>query len=318
MRVVPVLYPCDLGRHEHGRYVASGERGAADLILDLIEDEGVRFARPETVAVDFPEEPDPEDAPLKFDGPISRAVCALAEVVARVNAQGDFPLVLGGDHTTLAGHVLGHALRHPKGVGLAVLADAHLDLARPAIPVYDDVKRLRTDASTTQDGGAARMALAAALRLIPDRFELGRQMARSSLLAKQTSVIGVRGPEWAQVRAAEKEQGVDVWRMERLELDGEAAYRSMLSRHLAQGPIVLSVDATGLDPGLMTAVRDPVSDGLDWSFLKRTLEQCAPHVDRLLGLDLAHVDPTRDSAHHAATSRLIETLAPFLARLSRA
>lgn len=317
MRLVPVLYPCDVGRTDRGTYQTSGERGAADLVLDLLEDEGLRLARPELVPVQFPEAPDSPEAKLKYDEAVATSVQALAEAVAKVNGAGDFPLILGGDHTTVCGHVLGHAQRHPDGVGLAVLADAYLDLATPAEPAYDDTARLKSDPKCTRDGDAHRMVLAAALRMIPEEYALGQRMAKSSLVAAQTSVIGVRGPEWAQLRANERAAGIEVWRMERLELDGEAAYRSMLNRHLARGPIVLSIDVTGLDPHLMTAVRDPVSDGLDWSFLKRTLEQCVPHVDRLLGLDIAQVDPTRDDVHHTATSRLIETIAPFLHRLTR-
>jgi arginase family enzyme len=105
--------------------------------------------------------------------------------------------------------------------------------------------------------------------------------------------------------------------MERIEFDGESAYRSVLTQHLSRGPIVLSVDVTGLDPDLMTAVREPVPDGLDWSFLKRTLEQCLPHVDRILGLDICELDPTRDDAHQGALIRFAETVGPFLRKLGR-
>jgi arginase len=317
MRLVPVLFPCDLGRTDRGRYVPSGERGAPDVLLDLLEDEGVRLARPEIVAVEYPEAPDDENAPLKNDALLARAATSLAEVVAKINASGDFPLILGGDQTTLLGHVLGHAVRHPEGIGLAVLSDAYLDLSTPAPPVYDDAAKLRTDAKVTRDGNGARMVVAGALRMIGPEHALGSAMAKSSVRAKQTSIAGVRAPDHAQLKQNERAAGIEVWRMERVELEGEAAYRSMLSRHLSQGPIVLSIDASGLDPHLMTAVRDPQSDGLDWSFLKRSLEQCVRHVDRLLGLDIAHVDPSKDDAHQSATSRFAETLAPFLQRLAR-
>lgn len=317
MRLVPVLFPCDLGTTERGRYVASGARGAPDVVLDMIEGEGVRLARPVAVPVEYPSDPDPEDAPLKLDSHVARAITALAEAVDAVNAAGDFPLILGGDHTAMLGQVLGHSARHKEGIGLAVLADAYTDLATPGIPVYEDSGRLERDPEVTKSGNVHRMVLAAALRLIPDTFELGRVMKKSSVLARQTSVVGVRAPALAQIRANEKAAKVDIWRMERLELDGEAAYRSLLNRHLSSGPIALSIDVTGLDPHLMTAVRRPNPDGLDWSFMKRTLDQCVPHVDRILGLDISELDPTRDDAHHGAMSRFAEMLAPFLKRISR-
>ncbi len=316
MQVVPILFPSDLGRSDRGRYVEAGERGAPDVILDVLEGEGVRLARP--VAVPVPPPPDDSaDAPLKFDEALTQAVEALAAAVEKVNAEANFPLILGGDHTALLGHVLGHSRRHKKGIGLAVLADAYTDLATPATPVYDDKARLLKDPEVTKSGNAHRMVVAGALRLIPETFALGRAMAGSKVIAAQTSVVGVRTPTWSQIRSNEKRAKIEVWRMDRLEFDGENAYRGLLTRHLALGPIVLSVDVGGLDPGLMTAVKQPVPDGLDWTFLKRTLEQAIPHIDRVLGLDICELDPTRDDAHQGSLIRFAETVAPFLKRISR-
>ncbi len=312
-----MLFPSDLGRTDRGRYQEGGERGAPDLLLDMLEGEGVRMARPITVSVEVPQEPDAEDAPLKLDAAIARAVVALAEVVESVNADANFPLILGGDQIALWGHIMGHSDRHQEGIGLAVLSDGALDLGTPGPPVYDDAARLGSDPEVSETGNAHGMILSGALRMIPDDFAIGKLLRKSAVQAAQTSVVGVRGPLTAALRANEKAAGIEVWRMERLELDGESAYRSMLSRHLSEGPIILSIDATGLDPDLMTAVRDPRSDGLDWSFLKRSLEQCLPHVDRILGLDVSELDPTQDDAHHGALLRFGETLAPFLRKLTR-
>lgn len=316
MRLVPVLFPSDLGHNHRGEYAPGGERGAPDVLLDLLEDEGLRFSRPVSVPVPAAEAA-PEDAALKFDAPLAEATQRLAEVVAEINAAADFPLVLGGDHSALCGHALGHSARHRQGIGVAVLADAFSDLARPAPPVFEDKKRLRTDPAVTRDGGLSRMALAATLGELPADTALGALMQGSAAQAKQTSVVGVRAPTWAQVKEAEARLGVDVWRMERLELDGESTYRSALTRHLSYGPILLSIDVGGLDPDLMPAVREPVSDGLDWSFLKRSLEQCVPHKDRILGLDICELDPGREDAHQRGLVRFAETLAPFLRRLAR-
>jgi arginase len=317
MRVVPILFPSDLGRSERGKYVEGGERGAPDVILDVLESEGVRLGRPIPIPVAVPNGDDPEDSHIKFDVALTGPVKALAEAVAAVNAAADFPLILGGDHTALLGHVLGHSKRHSQGIGLAVLADAYTDLATPALPVYDDKERLTKDPEVTKSGNVHRMVVAGALRMIPEQYELGKLMAGSAVMAAQTSIAGVRTPPWPQIRANEKKSGIEVWRMDRLEFDGEGAYRSMLSRHLAKAPIVLSIDVGGLDPDMMTAVRNPKPDGLDWSFLKRSLEQCLPHVDRLLGLDICELDPTRDDAHQGGLIRFAETLAPFLKRLQR-
>ena len=318
MRIVPVLFPCDLGRSTDGQYEVGGEHGAPDLVLDMLEGEGVRLARPMTISVEAPTDPDAPDAPLKFDEAVTRAILGLAEVVEKVNADANFPLILGGDHTALLGHVLGQSRRHAEGIGLAVLADAYTDLATPAEVIgTEDKKRLRTDPDVTKSGNVHRMVMAACLKMLPADTALGTAMKHSAVTASQTSIVGVRASEWAQIKKNEKAAKIEVWRMERLEFDGESAYRSMLTRHLSQGPIVLSLDAGGLDPHMMTAVRRPIPDGLDWSFLKRTFEQCLPHVDRILGLDISELDPTQDDAHQGGLTRFAETVAPFLKRLGR-
>ena len=199
-----------------------------------------------------------------------------------------------------------------------MLSEAQADLCYPGTPAYDEhAKRLAEDPSLTPTGDAHRMVLAGVLRQFPEGTALAHALQASALDASHTTVVGVRGRESAQIRKVEQATGIDIWRMERLELDGEQAYRSLLERHLVRGPIVLSVDVRGLDPHLMSAVNDPVSDGLDWSFLKRSLEQCLPHVDRILGLDICELDPLRDEAHSIAQVRFAETVGPFLRKISR-
>jgi arginase family enzyme len=305
MRIVPVLFPCDLGHNNPDGSTAGGERGAPDVLLDQLEGEGVRLAAPVTLSIPPPTPPDGTDF---VDPALPSAVEALAESVAGINGNADFPLILGGDHTGLLGQVLGHSRRHADGIGLAVLADACLDL-KPWPP----------DRGGKEPPEVARSVLSAALRRFPADSALGAALAESTLQASQLSVAGVRAPRSARARVREEEgaTGVDVWTMERIELDGESAYRSVLNQHLARGPIVLSVDVCGVDPHLMPAVRTAFPDGLDWSFLKRSLEQCVPHVDRILGLDICGLDPSRDDAYKSAASRLAETLAPFLQKLRR-
>src|SRR5262245_53810170 len=103
MRLVPVLFPSDLGTTHRGQYVPGGTREAPDLFLDMIEGEGVRLARPVAVPIDFPTSPDPEEAELKLDQWVAKSIISLAEAVDKVNADGDFPLILGGDQTALMG-----------------------------------------------------------------------------------------------------------------------------------------------------------------------------------------------------------------------
>jgi arginase len=239
------------------------------------------------------------EAPVPFDAEHVAAAEALATAVVEVNDRGDFPLVLGGDHTAMLGHLLGHSRRHPRGFGLALLAEPQLDLCLP------------------EEADIARCVLAGALGRFPEGSALADMLRAVAVSPAQTTVAGVRGEETKREVALEQTTGIDVWRMERIELDGEQAYRSVLERNLSRGPIALSIDARGIDPHLMAAVNDPVPDGLDWSFLKRSLEQCLPHVDRILGLDICELDPLRDEAHGLSQVRFAEAVAPFLRKITR-
>jgi arginase family enzyme len=294
MRLVPVLFPSDLGRGAAGTG-DGGTRGAPDRLLDVLEGQGVRFAKPISVPVGAL---DGDGSP--WDEVAAQAVLELADAVERVNAEADFPVVLGGDHYGLLGHVLGHSRRFGKGIGLGLLCEASLDLEDPQ--------------SHPDDG--IRSVLAGVLGLWSDATPLGRTMAGGRVRPERASVAGVRRSS-REARTRADRSGIEVWSMERLELDGETAYRSVLTQHLERGPIALSIDVGGLDPDLMTAVADPVPDGLEWSFLKRSLEQCVPHIDRILGLDICELDPSRDDAHQGALTRFAETVGPFLRRLSR-
>ncbi|MBX2811137.1 MAG: arginase family protein [Myxococcales bacterium] len=317
MRIIPILCPSDLGRSDRGNPTSTGLRGAPDVLLDLLEEQGVRFGRPVALTVPVLGEPDDEFSPLKFDELLKTAALQLASAVADINADANFPLILGGDHTAMFGHLLGHSERHPQGIGLAVLADPSGDLGFPGRPVYEDRKRLGSDPEVTETGNAASMVLAGVLRHFPAGSAMAECLKASALDPSHTSVVGLRGLETAQLKSLERKLPIELWRMERLELDGEQAYRSMLERHLAKGPIALSIDVRGIDPGLLAAVNQPVPDGLDWSFIKRSLEQCLPHVDRILGLDICEFDPSEDTVHSVGQVRLAETIAPFLRKITR-
>ncbi len=83
MRVVPILFPSDLGRSDRGRYQEGGERGAPDVILDVLESEGVRMACHDALTEG------------RVDQGLARAAGVRAMVVAPLRA-GRYPIgVLG-------------------------------------------------------------------------------------------------------------------------------------------------------------------------------------------------------------------------------
>ena len=73
------------------------------------------------------------DARARYLGEISRALEVVARKVERIAARGDFPLILGGDHSIAAGSVAGiasFARKAKKKVGVLWI-DAHGDINTP-------------------------------------------------------------------------------------------------------------------------------------------------------------------------------------------
>src|SRR5947209_12631791 len=98
----------------------------------------------------------------------------IAALVARAKAQGQLPLVLGGDHSVALGTLGG--LARSAGAGGALWLDAHGDLNRP---------------ETSPTGNVHGMVLAAALGLAGPRFE-SHAWPIPTVEPSRVALVGVR------------------------------------------------------------------------------------------------------------------------------
>src|SRR5213596_79558 len=106
------------------------------------------------VPVAIAEATDEGDESARFLGPIKETCERVAGVVRGALEEGQFPLVLGGDHSAALGSLGGLAAAH--GPGGVLWLDAHGDLNRP---------------QTSPTGNVHGMPLAAALGLAGPEFE---------------------------------------------------------------------------------------------------------------------------------------------------
>ncbi|MBP5284074.1 MAG: arginase family protein, partial [Treponema sp.] len=114
--------PIDFGASRHGADMGPSAIRLAG-IKDRLESLGhktVKYFSP--MQINPQEYEDAGNPKAKYLGPIVRANTQLAEEVEKSTLEGDFPLILGGDHSIALGSIAGlSAAYKKKGLKLGVL-----------------------------------------------------------------------------------------------------------------------------------------------------------------------------------------------------
>lgn len=121
--------PLDFGASRHGSDMGPSAIRLAGL-REKLESLGHRVRQSASPVRTLPQETlDPGNPKAKYLAPITRWCEALAKEVHRSAAAGEFPLVLGGDHSVALGSIAGiSAVAAERGERLGVLyVDAHGD-----------------------------------------------------------------------------------------------------------------------------------------------------------------------------------------------
>ncbi|WP_129785259.1 arginase family protein [Promicromonospora panici] len=240
------------------------------------------------------------------------ALLAMTEQVGdRVSAAvaaGRFPLVLGGDCSSLLGIV--PALRQEKPVGL-LFVDGHED----TMPL-----------DVSEDGEAANSEIGLLLGLT-GRLMRGRLAERMPALRRdELAILGPRDLEWRRQFNVDSLRDAGVWMRDWPELAADPqASGAAAAGYLRRGRERwwLHVDLDVLDPeefpaqGLPEFEDEP--NGLTWDQLTRTLT-AAVERGGCLGMSLAIYDPDQDpdrSGAHRILRLLTEVMAAQPATMPR-
>lgn len=219
----------------------------------------------------------------------------LAERVGRHLEDGDFPLVIGGDHSCAIGTWSGvkRALGAPARLGL-IWIDAHMDSHTVA-----------TSATRNIHG----MPLASLLGHGDPRLT-GVAGAGPALQPEDVCLIGVRSFE-SEEAALLKKLGVRVYFMHEVRRRGLsevfAEARQRVAAHTAGYGISIDLDA--LDPAEGPGVGTPVPGGLLRADMTEALA-LAHGDERLLAVEIVEYNPYRDE--HFVTARAIHDLCQSL------
>jgi arginase len=239
---------------------------------------------------------DPATGLLNPDG-IVHYSRALADAVAQVRAQGDFPVVLGGDCSILLGCVL--ATRREGRSGLLFL-DGHADFYQP---------------EAEPNGEAASMDLALATGRGPELIT-DLERLRPLVRDEDVFVLGRRDAEIADEEGSQRieDTGIAMIELPALRRQGVVdAVRCALDRLCkpAVDGFWIHLDADVLDDAVMPAVDYRMPDGLSWDELSIILER-AIGSGRAVGMDIAIFNPKLDETGAIARA-FVDALAQGLA-----
>lgn len=229
---------------------------------------------------------DPGLPTAKYLAPIAKCCAELARTVSDVVEKGQFPLVLGGDHSVGAGTVAGvsHALRKRQQKIGVIWIDAHADMNTPEI---------------SPSGNVHGMPLASCLgrgpRELTDIFGYGPKMA-----ARNTVLIGLRDVDERE-REVVRELGVVAFTMRDID---ELGLRKIMEQAIAAATdgtagFHLSLDMDAVDPDEAPGVGTPVRGGMSYREAHLSMEMVCDS-GKMLSMEVVEVNPVLDTANRTA------------------
>jgi arginase len=282
MKIDIIGVPVDLGAGRRGvdmgpsaiRYAHLGQR--LEALGYVVEDRG-------NVEVPIAERCTITEQNLKYLDCILPMARRVSGAVATSVQAGNFPLVLGGDHSLSLGSIRG-AARHRK---LGVLwVDAHADF---------------NTAETTPSGNIHGMPLAALCGLGDSRLvNLWGGGHQFVIDPRRTAVIGARDLDPGEKRNL-REAGVMVMSMEQVDRLGMVAALEKALERISRDVegVYLSLDMDALDPRHAPGVGTPVTGGLTYREAHLACELVA-ETGKLVGMDLVEVNPILDVRNQTA------------------
>jgi arginase len=205
--------------------------------------------------------------------------------VEKILTNGQFPLVIGGDHSIAIGTIAGLALRaRAQNKRLGVLwIDAHGDL--------------NTDASSPS-GNIHGMPLAASLGLgALELTSIGGEFPK--VAAKNVVLVGTRDLDEGE-RVNIRKQGVNIFTMEEIDKHGMAVIMAKALRKLRDVDMLhVSFDLDAVDPSVAPGVGTPVKGGLDYReahLIMETLNESG----LMTSLEIVEVNPILDNRNQSA------------------
>ena len=241
---------------------------------------GLKVEDAGNIEVRIPEEVHYGEKNQMYLGEISEACTHLAERVLSTLQGGQFPLVLGGDHSIAAGSIAGvSAFYRQQGQGIGLIwIDAHTDMNTPR---------------TSPSGNVHGMPLAALFGLGPAQLS-EIQGFSPKIAAAHTTLVGVRSIDPSE-KASIEGIGLRVITMKELDMRGMKAVLEEALDRATDGTAGFhcSFDLDVVDPQVSPGVGSPVAGGITYRESHSAMEMIADSF-KLASMDCVEVNPVLD------------------------
>lgn len=283
-RVRILGFPIDLGADRRGVDMGPSAMRIADVDTRL-EALGYTVIDEGDIPVRNIEVQEIQDSRLKYLPEVAQMSRVLCTRVKGILDDGDFPLIVGGDHSMSVGSLAGigqHCKEHGKTLGV-IWIDAHADM---------------NTAETTPSGNIHGMPLAVAMGYgHPSLLEIA---GAPVLDPRNLAIIGLRSIDPGE-RDLIKELGVAAYTMFDIDRLGmyEVATRVLEDMSRSVDHLHISFDVDGVDPSVAQGVGTPVPGGLTYRETHLFMEMIS-QIDAYASLEVAEVNPILDDRNRTA------------------
>ena len=280
MQIRVIGAPMDLGADRRGVDIGPSAIRYVGL-SDQLRQMGHTVADVGNVVIPQPESQPVGNSRVKYLEPIVQVAGELSTLVTAALEAGEFPLILGGDHSIALGSISGVARVH-KDVSV-IWVDAHGDF---------------NTEETTPSGNIHGMVLAALAGLGQNQL-VNFDGWTPKIDASKLVIVGARALDPGE-QALLRKHHIHVFTMS--EIDEQGMHRVMQQALAIAGnsPIHLSLDLDSLDPQEAPGVGTPVRGGLSYREAHLVMEHICDS-GRMVSMDVVEVNPLLDHKNETAS-----------------
>jgi len=287
VRIIGV--PMDLGASRRGTDMGPSALRIAGLGA-AISDMGYKLAREEDIFVPAMETRPPEDVKARFKPQILTVCTELADRVKDLMGNGEFPLIIGGDHSIAMGTVSGlaaHFRERNEEMGL-IWFDAHGDMNIPGVSPSGNIHGMPLAHLLGRGDPDLAGILDFSPKLNPDKVVL----------------IGIRDID-AGERKIIHESGIHVFTMRDIDEIGMArvAFEAMEIVTNDTAGFHVSFDVDGCDPSVIPGSGTLVPGGVRFREAHLLLEYCAD-TGQMTSMEVVELNPFLDHGNVSAERTL--------------
>ncbi len=281
--------PMDLGASRRGTDMGPSALRIAGL-GDKLRQLGLEVGREEDIAVPAMETRSTQDSEARYKPQILEVCTQLAHRTREIMDQGDFPLVLGGDHSIAMGTVAGvaaHFREKSESVGL-LWFDAHGDMNIPGVSPSGNIHGM----PLAHLLGRGDADLAGILGFTP------------KVNPENVAIVGLRSIDSGE-RKIIRESGIKALTMRDIDERGMASVATEAIEVVTNGTagFHVSFDVDGCDPSVIPGSGTLVPGGVRFREAHLLMEYCADST-KMCSLEVVELNPFVDHGNVSAERTL--------------